>query len=525
MADKQTKFLEINHENILRDLDQSDIESAQFFKVFTSMPQLNDEAFEPKIINLSININDNVATLKVFDEKEKKFNDFTINSTSDLVSNNKLILEVNTSEIDTLVTQVKIESSVDELSHKSLPSEKVWPIKSISLLFTDKGADMAGVENKIVPIYPGAVPEVKSHSFVDTNHVVLLEKKVDIEPLLKPNNFTDYTVRLLAGEPNIDPVKGKLLEFVKVDEFDFPVSSNFLEKLSDIQSGRISVMQMKEMLGATLPKFNISNLTAEGLSTDFSKIVSEIIQKPKVHLKISTADVLSYRQALQKPSVINNEVTSNRASMVPMEASTEILKLNKIEKFDDKFVITNREPDKTERNLTVAPSSNPSNLPYTGEISNSRPVSQTMFVSQMNNALNIYDAQFSSRLGMLLTEKIIQGQENFELQLEPESFGKVRVNVSMENTSVDVKILADNSAALVALRGSENILQGIAEQNGLKLSEYSVDMQNYSGNDNNSSSNGKNKNGTTSMENKDIDKTTDDNSLNPETSHSLNLLA
>ena len=126
-------------------------------------------------------------------------------------------------------------------------------------------------------------------------------------------------------------------------------------------------MQMKEMLGATLPKFNISNLTAEGLSTDFSKIVSEIIQKPKVHLKISTADVLSYRQALQKPSVINNEVTSNRASMVPMEASTEILKLNKIEKFDDKFVITNREPDKTERNLTVAPSSNPSNLPILGK--------------------------------------------------------------------------------------------------------------------------------------------------------------
>ena len=119
----------------------------------------------------------------------------------------------------------------------------------------------------------------------------------------------------------------------------------------------------------------------------------------------------------------------------------------------------------------------------------------------MNNALNIYDAQFSSRLGILLTEKIIQGQENFELQLEPESFGKVRVNVSMENTSVDVKILADNSAALVALHGS-GILQGIAEQNGLKLSEYSVDMQNYSGNDNNSSSNGKDKNGTTSMENR-----------------------
>ena len=246
-----------------------------------------------------------MATLKVFDEKEKKFNDFTINATSDLVSNDKLILEVNTSEIDTLVTQVKIESSVDELSHMSLPSQKDWLNKSISLLFTDKGADMSGVENKIVPIYPGVVPELKTQSFVDKNLLVLLEKKVDIEPFLKPNNFTDYTVRLLTGEPNIDPIKGKLLEFVKVDEFDFPVSGNFLEKLSDIQSGRISVLQMKEMLGATLQKFNISNLTAEELGTDFSKLVSEIIQKPKVNLKISTADVLSYVRPF-KAIIINN---------------------------------------------------------------------------------------------------------------------------------------------------------------------------------------------------------------------------
>ena len=66
---------------------------------------------------------------------------------------------MNTSEIDTLVTQVKIESSVDELSHMSLPSQKDWPIKSISLLFTDKGADMDFVENKIVPIYTDVVPE------------------------------------------------------------------------------------------------------------------------------------------------------------------------------------------------------------------------------------------------------------------------------------------------------------------------------------------------------------------------------
>ena len=101
------------------------------------------------------------------------------------------------------------------------------------------------------------------------------------------------------------------------------------------------------------------------------------------------------------------------------------------------------------------------------------------------NSLNLYEAQFSSRLGMLLADQIAKGTETFELQLEPESFGKVRVNVSLESSNVEVKMVADNSAAVMALRGSENILQLIAEQNGLKLSEYSVDMQNSQNGDNN----------------------------------------
>ena len=81
--------------------------------------------------------------------------------------------------------------------------------------------------------------------------------------------------------------------------------------------------------------------------------------------------------------------------------------------------------------------------------------------------------------------QIAKVTENFELQLEPESFGKVRVNVSLESSNVEVKMVAENSAAVMALRGSENILQLIAEQNGLKLSEYSVDMQNSQNGDNN----------------------------------------
>ena len=109
-------------------------------------------------------------------------------------------------------------------------------------------------------------------------------------------------------------------------------------------------------------------------------------------------------------------------------------------------------------------------------------------VSQ-NPSLQVFDAQFNSRLGMLLTDKILMAQENFELQLEPESFGKVRVNVSLDNLTLEVKMTAENIGAVSVLRGAEAILQNITDQNGLKLSDYSVDMQNNNGNSKNGGNN------------------------------------
>ena len=125
---------------------------------------------------------------------------------------------------------------------------------------------------------------------------------------------------------------------------------------------------------------------------------------------------------------------------------------------------------------------------------------------------------------MLLADQIAKGTENFELQLEPESFGKVRVNVSLESSNVEVKMVAENSAAVMALRGSENILQLIAEQNGLKLSEYSVDMQNSQNGDNTNRKDGSSRNEDEVAEaSKEVD---DENtSTISENEYKLNLLA
>jgi hypothetical protein len=85
-------------------------------------------------------------------------------------------------------------------------------------------------------------------------------------------------------------------------------------------------------------------------------------------------------------------------------------------------------------------------------------------------------------------------------------------------------MLTENSAALSVLRSSEGILQNIAEQNGLKLSDYSVDMQNnnQAGDDKNRQD-FKSEKGQNLLE--DIEINSDHLSQFDENSNSLNLLA
>jgi flagellar hook-length control protein FliK len=125
-----------------------------------------------------------------------------------------------------------------------------------------------------------------------------------------------------------------------------------------------------------------------------------------------------------------------------------------------------------------------------------------------------------------LLEQAINSNESFDLILEPESFGKVRVNVSVDSSQIDVKLTAENSSTLAILRSSESMLQTISEQNGLKLAEYNVELNNNAQNNEGSQGrkNEKDKNGNLNegleeLENKQGSFVEDDDS------HSLNLIA
>ena len=140
--------------------------------------------------------------------------------------------------------------------------------------------------------------------------------------------------------------------------------------------------------------------------------------------------------------------------------------------------------------------------------------------------LNVLDAQFSSRMATSFLEQAINSKENFDLILEPESFGKVRVNVSLESLQLDVKLTAENSATLAILRASESVLQSITELNGLKLAEYNVELSNN--NQNNSGSKDQKENSgekDVKMSDNRDDLGEQSGSSNNDSSHSLNLIA
>jgi flagellar hook-length control protein FliK len=236
---------------------------------------------------------------------------------------------------------------------------------------------------------------------------------------------------------------------------------------------------------------------------------------------VSTADVVGYRGAINPKekqmfdfqwlgSIENKGITLEKK--IPDINKSFSESVSRVESFDAKGSASN---------FLEATRMQAANNPIDSQVTKSI---QNFGLNSALSSLNLYDAQFSSRLGMLLADQIAKGSENFELQLEPESFGKMRVNVTLESSNVEVKMVAENSAAVMVLKGSESILQNIAEQNGLKLSDYSVDMQNNQNGDNANRKDGSGKNRDNGTE---VVKETDDenNNTSSENEYKLNLLA
>ena len=241
-------------------------------------------------------------------------------------------------------------------------------------------------------------------------------------------------------------------------------------------------------------------------------------------LFLSSADVISYRDAISSKD--------SKADLSLKSALKDILKVGG-EELDLPFKSAD-EKSVSVQNLRPASSikSNFEAVLQSSPEQNIAKVESTMDRSINNQSqnfsqrLSILESQFSVRLANALLEKAINSHENFDLILEPETFGKVRVNVSIDSSQIDVKLTAENSATLAILRASESMLHSISEQNGLKLAEYNVELNNNA--QNNEGSNGR-KDGKDQKSNLNEGVETLEDTLDPlnqdDDVHSLNLIA
>ena len=528
-----TKILSINYESVIKELSVNKDNVAHFVKLYSAnskfLDNSSDSHREPNILNLKVNAKFSNDTdvletkVNVTNEKATSFRPENFERVFNRGEENKPII-LNIKDVDAVVAQFKLELD----GQSSLLPER---INDLEILLHQGELSAQEVEELSLTVVKARKTLPQLDKFVDYDHAVIFERSSLQKEISEPTTDSYVTLKFVKNDLTLSNDGGKKVDFRKLDQLG-SIPDDFLQKLSDVQSGKFGVKYMNETLSSELVHHNPENLNLDQLKTPFTNFLFKLTEKPSVNLKISTADILSYRNIISKASKYRLNINASDEKILLPDSDGKIIFTNSNERtfFPDNLEQPFEQnikfgASKFDRTLEAyLPNTNFVNLNDSGASLN-RVMPTQVPSGAIVNSLSLYDAQYSSRLGMLLTDNIIKGQENFEIQLEPETFGKVRVSVSMENANLEVKMLAENSAAITALRSSEAILQSITEQNGLKLSDYSVDMQNNASNGGKQGNNEKDNNLPDSSRYGDKEVTSDDIFTNSETSNSLNLLA
>ena len=352
-----------------------------------------------------------------------------------------------------------------------------------------------------------------------------------LDPKLLSNLHLNYTMPKDTlpsnGKPNIENNSSHLFQenLLSLEEKDLPsidFLNNVKEKIKVANDFLVRELAVKNNIEKFIEK------SAGSLS--LQKVVSNYFEKEfglksvfskKSELFMSTSDVLSFR--------MNKNLTTNKSEVKKIEFS-EFSFLD----FDDQLITKEIDVSRKAANdVELKLMSEPVNkvLPTQSDSGQIRvePLNaklQSISQSSNINRFSVLDAQFASRMASAVLEQAINSKESFDLILEPEAFGKVRVNVSLESLQLEVKLSAENTATLAILRASEAVLQSITELNGLKLAEYSVELSNNAQNNSGSREQKENSGQNDRKTNDQLEK--NDDKLEPfkdEGSHSLNLIA
>ena len=514
MDDPQPTVVSIDLSPIIKDLPAvyDDIEITKIFVNPNDLVESSDNegtnSVNGAIVKLEALIKPNSAEVSLKTDKHEPITKVIDFEESDAKESKTINLEIDKLKNTTLLFNLRMEN---------LHSGSNFPQK-LNLRFSEPKPPSTNLTLNI--------SENKNAEFVndvhlrDFMHAAVVGNSSESEGE-KSKLDSGSTIQIFMPKDKKELISRQSLNFVSAADLSEDFAEKLISRLNSLVSGEFDNRQMLNNLRSEISKNEAVINLDDNLRLPISDLLTAFKRKTKNRLMVSTADVVSYRDALnsnEKPgydfqwvSAISNKDIFSDEKIVGVNQGIRA-NSSRIETSEAKIGFNNvTEQARFQAQGNPADATAKQNMPNIGQ-------------NAALNSLNLYEAQFSSRLGMLLADQIAKGSENFELQLEPESFGKVRVNVSLESSNVEVKMVAENSAAVMALRGSESVLQVIAEQNGLKLSEYSVDMQNNQNGDNTNRKDGSDRN--KNEVNEVLKETDDENAITvSENGYNLNLLA
>ena len=514
MEDPQPTVVSIDLSPIIKDLPAvyDDIEITKIFVNPNDLVKSSDNegtnSVNGAISKLEALIKPNSAEVSFKTDNHEPISKVIDLKTSDAKETKTINLEIDKLKNTTLFFNLRMEN---------LHSGSNFP-QRLNLRFSEPKPPSTNLTVNISEsVNPEFINDVHLHDFM---HAAVVSNSRETEE----GNFklgSGTTIQIYTPKDKTELLPRQSLNFVSAADLSEDFAEKLISRLNSLVSGEFENRQMLNNLRSEISKNEAIINLDDNLRLPISDLLTAVKRKTKNRLMVSTADVVSYRDAVN-----SNEKPGFDFQWVSAIAGKDIFSSEKIVDVNQRIRANSAQVETSEAKLGSTSSTEQARFQVQRNPTDAA-VKQNMPNIGQNaalNSLNLYEAQFSSRLGMLLADQIAKGSENFELQLEPESFGKVRVNVSLESSNVEVKMVAENSAAVMVLRGSESMLQVIAEQNGLKLSEYSVDMQNNQNGDNTNRKDGSDRN--KNEVNEVLKETDDENTITvSENGYNLNLLA
>jgi hypothetical protein len=296
---------------------------------------------------------------------------------------------------------------------------------------------------------------------------------------------------------------------------------NLLNKQNILQNNERGLKNLIDEIRKSSQNLRVGELVKQSVRD----IIKGSLRNPgenstKASLFVSTAYALANRDFGQSQNFSFNEVL---LSDIPNSEDLSVFKETQFKQNSDLNTQALRN-NGTSLPRELTPSLNLEGFTSSNDPKTLMPQSLSTGISTANQ-LSLLDAQFASRLAAISIEQALKGGEVIELNLEPKSFGKLQVNATLEAAGLDVKLVAENSATISILRGSEHLLNNITEQYGLKLSQYSVDIGNGGNGNHQSNNNEEHGSNANTHINPEVDEIDTDNAKHVSENHLLNLIA